>query len=58
MAIHVNIHDEAMLADKYRVAAAPTIVFVNAQGEEIGRIEGYRAPQPFLEAAADIVTKR
>lgn len=43
------------LAKKYKVNGFPTIVFMDAQGNEWGRIGGYMPPTQFVEAAVGIV---
>jgi len=42
-------------ASRYRVAGYPTILFLAADGREVGRIGGYLPPQPFLEELRDIL---
>lgn len=37
------------LAQKYRVTGYPTILFVNAEGQVIDRIGGYKPPKPFAD---------
>jgi thioredoxin-related protein/Flp pilus assembly protein TadD len=41
------------IARRYGVAAYPTILFVKPDGEEIDRILGYVAAQPFLQTVTD-----
>jgi len=53
VALKVNAEKERGLAQRYRVTAYPTIVFLKPDGQEIGRIEGFLWPQPFLKVAAD-----
>ena len=44
-----NEYDGGELTEQYNVDGFPTIVFLNPNGNEIKRIEGYAAPGPFLE---------
>lgn len=42
-------------AARLKVRGYPTIVFLAADGREVGRIPGYLEPGPFLQELADIV---
>ena len=42
-------YDGGELTERYNVDGFPTIVFLNSNGNEINRIEGYANPGPFLE---------
>ena len=42
------------LAANMGVRGYPTLVFLNPQGQEIGRIPGFMGPEPFLEELADL----
>lgn len=42
-------------AARLQVRGYPTIVFLAADGREVGRIPGYLEPGPFLQELADIV---
>jgi thioredoxin-related protein len=44
------------IAKKYGVRAFPTILLINADGEEIDRLLGYMPPEPFLNSVRDYVT--
>lgn len=44
-------------ARRYRVDGFPTMLFLDAKGQEIGRVPGYLPPEPFLEELADILKK-
>ena len=44
-------------AQRYRVEGFPTIVFVDAKGNEVGRIGGYMDAGPFLAELEDILRK-
>lgn len=43
------------IAKKYGVRAYPTILLINANGEEIDRLLGYIPPEPFLKSVKDYV---
>lgn len=45
-------------ADRFGVRAFPTIVFLAADGREVGRISGYLDADPFLQELAGVLTKR
>lgn len=56
VAVKLNAEKEGRReAMRYRVAGYPTIVFLSAEGREVGRIGGYLPPQPFLEELKDIL---
>ena len=40
------------LAQKYKINLYPTMVFINPDGTEVGRLMGYMEPAEFLKAAA------
>ena len=44
-------------AERFRVDEYPTILFLDARGEEVGRISGYFEPGPFLAEIEDIIRK-
>jgi thiol:disulfide interchange protein len=44
-------------ARRYRVQGFPTILFLDAEGREVGRIPGFVPAEPFLEEFGDIVGK-
>jgi thiol:disulfide interchange protein len=44
-------------ARRYRVDGFPTMLFLDAKGQEVGRVPGYLPPEPFLEELADILKK-
>lgn len=46
------------LKNTYKPDGFPTIVFVETDGKEIGRIVGYKKKEDFLAAAKDILAKR
>lgn len=55
VALKLDAEQEVELAETYRVAAYPTILFVQPDEEERGRIVGFRDASGFLEAADDAV---
>jgi thioredoxin-related protein len=44
------------IAKKYGVRAYPTILLIDANGDEIDRMLGYMPPEPFLKTVTDYVT--
>lgn len=44
-------------ADRLRVSGYPTIIFLDPQGREVGRISGYLPAGEFLEEFEDVVRK-
>jgi thiol:disulfide interchange protein len=42
-------------AERYGVDGYPTVIFLDAQGQELGRIPGYLPPRPFLRELDDIL---
>lgn len=58
VAVKLNAEKEGRReAVRYRVAGYPTILFLSADGEEVGRIGGYLPPRPFLEELNDILNR-
>lgn len=55
--IKVDVEKNAGLSAKYSVQGLPTITLLSSDGEEVGRIVGYRPPGQFLEYVKDIVNK-
>jgi thiol:disulfide interchange protein len=55
IAIKIDIDDNRALASKYQVATIPCLVFIDAKGEETGRLVGYRPAAAFLEEASQLV---
>lgn len=51
--IKVDIDKNKALAKKFNVTAIPTIVFVDAGGNEQGRVRGYRGPEQFIPAVKE-----
>lgn len=45
-------------AVRYRVDGYPTVLFLDATGDEVGRIPGYLPPEAFLEELRDILEKQ
>jgi thiol:disulfide interchange protein DsbD len=55
VAVRVNIDDNEKLVAQYRVAGIPCMVFVDADGREVGRILGPEPPGRFLRKAVEFV---
>lgn len=53
--IKVDAEQESELAEQYRVRSYPSIVFIDPDGSERGRIVGFRPPDAFLKEAGDLV---
>jgi thiol:disulfide interchange protein len=51
VAIKIDVDDNRQMATKYKVTAIPTLVFVAADGKEIGRLVGFRDVDTFLKEA-------
>lgn len=51
VALKVDTDVQFQLAAQFGVNGIPAIVFVSAEGRELGRFVGYRDPAGFLEAA-------
>jgi thiol:disulfide interchange protein len=45
-------------ARRFGVSSYPTIVVLDGQGQEVGRIEGYLGPQEFLAEIRELAQKR
>lgn len=44
-------------AERFAVEGYPTLLFLNASGEEVGRIPGYMPAAPFREELADMLAR-
>jgi thiol:disulfide interchange protein DsbD len=44
VAVKINGDYNPELSSKYRIYSIPTLIFMNSNGEEYKRIEGYRSP--------------
>jgi thiol:disulfide interchange protein len=53
--IKVDAEKETALAARYGVEAYPTVLFVRADGVEVGRLVGFRSADDFLAAAREIL---
>jgi thioredoxin-related protein len=51
VAIRVKVENNMELAQKYRVALLPSQVFVNGEGQELGRFPGFAPPEAFIAKA-------
>ncbi|MBI4605146.1 MAG: thioredoxin family protein [Planctomycetes bacterium] len=49
LAVKVDVDVEPELAKKHRIEGLPTIVVLSPSGEELQRIQGFRAPELFLK---------
>ena len=49
VAVKIDVDQHGDLASKYGIRSLPTIVFTNADGEEVSRFIGYRDAMGFLE---------
>lgn len=47
--------DGKELSNKYQVDGLPTIIVLDADGRELGRIPGYMPPDSFLERVEDFI---
>jgi thioredoxin-related protein len=47
----------AKAADKHKVEATPTILFLNSKGKEIGRYVGFIAPDEFAKMMGEMLKK-
>ncbi len=57
IALKIDAEKQRDLARKYRVRAYPSLLFIKADGAELGRIVGYRNPQQFLAEGAKLIGK-
>ncbi|HEY3914220.1 MAG TPA: thioredoxin family protein [Verrucomicrobiae bacterium] len=48
VALRLDAEKETALAQRYRIAAYPTVLLLKADGSEIDRLVGYREPQAFI----------
>jgi thiol-disulfide isomerase/thioredoxin len=54
--LKIDAEKEEALADKYRIAAYPTILLLRPDGTEIDRLVGYRDAKTFLAEARDALS--
>ncbi len=57
IALKVDADRNRPLARQYKVAAYPTIIFIDADGKEIGRTAGFQQPNLFLTNAKGILAR-
>ena len=50
----IDINDPSKVADKYKVFGTPTIIFLDSNQKEIGKIEGYVDANEFLNTLKGI----
>lgn len=43
-----------LLAEKFKISAYPTLLFINSDEQVIMRVEGYRTPEQFIELGVKI----
>jgi len=55
--LKVDAEEHVDLAEEYDVVGYPTILFLSPDGEEIGRIAGYKPPDKFLQDAENLLTR-
>ncbi len=55
VALKIDAEIETELAERYAIDAYPSILFIGPDGDEIGRVVGYRDPAPFLTEARDVL---
>ena len=51
----IDAEQDEALAGRFKLDAYPSIVFVQPDGKELGRLVGFKEPQPFLSAANDLL---
>ena len=49
VAVKIDVDQHSDLASKYGIRSLPTIIFTNADGEEVSRFIGYRDAEGFLK---------
>ncbi|MEM6675127.1 MAG: protein disulfide isomerase family protein [Planctomycetota bacterium] len=55
VALKIDAEKQVKLAKRFGVDAYPTMLFVEADGQLMGRIVGYRTPADFLSEASDVM---
>ena len=55
VAVKFDAEKEEVLAEKYRIESYPTLLFVNPDGSELGRISSFVKPNDFLKRADQIL---
>lgn len=56
IAIKIDVDKHPDLAKRFRIESIPALVFIKADGKEMGRVEGYRKPGEFQEAAQEVLS--
>lgn len=56
--VKIDVDENKDIAKKYEVKAIPNIVFIDAEGEVVGRVIGFRDPDAFIEAATDAMKEK
>ena len=49
VALRIDAEKEAALSKRYQIAAYPSVLLIKADGTELDRLVGYRAPKAFIE---------
>lgn len=57
VAIKIDVDKNRDLAKKYKIRGIPCMVFVDPEGEEVGRVVGYRNADGFLTAVKKALKK-
>lgn len=52
--LDVDLFENSVVADKYKILGVPTVVIVNAAEEEILRLLDYQSPEAFSAALAEV----
>ena len=55
--VKINIDKQPQLARKFEIKFIPTTVILNYEGEELGRIIGYRDPDTYIAEIKNILSK-
>jgi thiol:disulfide interchange protein DsbD len=55
--VQVDYDKQTAIAKKYKAEALPVILFLDANGKELGRITGYKDAAAFIKAAKPILAK-
>ena len=50
VAVKIDVDTNPELSSKYGIYSIPTLIFMNSNGEETKRIEGYQSPDQLLSA--------
>lgn len=56
--LKIDAEAEVRLAARYGVEAYPTLIFIDGEGQEIGRLLGFRDPAGFIAEGSRILSGR